>query len=164
MSLSKIPVFIGISDKFEIVRGLTEGSILINASEPVDIQYIKPNPPAGCTGFTNARYTIKKGIYLDADMIVLGDIAELWTHRQEGKFVCMENGSTEVSVIDCNHLCKDKHHEHLLPKICTIPNTWNVEDDVIDGMKLLHFTNLNTQPWFTKHPNPLATAIYEVYK
>jgi len=159
-----IPIFIGISEQLEIARGITEKSILANTNADVDIQYIKPSPPVGCTGFTNARYTVKHGIYLDVDMIVLGDIAKLWEYRKKGRFVCMRDGSTEVSVIDCDHLCKDKYHEHLLPKSCDIPQVWNIEDKVIRGMQLLHFTNLNTQPWFYDHPDSLAVELYEVYK
>ncbi len=164
MSLLPIPIYIGISDKFEIARGLTENSILANTSTAVDIKYIKPDPPMGCTGFTNARYTIKHGIYLDVDMIVLGDIAELWNYKKKGRFVCMVDGSSEVAVIDCDHLCIDKYHEHLLPKSCDIPMIWNIEDKVTIDIKLLHFTKIDTQPWFNQHPDQLAIELYEIYK
>lgn len=159
-----INVFIGISEKFRCIEGMTERSIIRNTDAKVNIIHIYPEVEAGCTGFSNVRYDIRYGIYLDADMIVLGDIAELWSYSEEGKFVCMQDGSTEVAAIDCSHLCRNKHNTHKLPLLPTIPAEWNVEDKVVDGMKLLHFTDLDTQPWFDDHPNKEAVAIYEEYK
>ena len=71
-----IPVFIGISQRFKRIEGLTETSILANTSAQVDIVHLYPAIESGCTGFSDVRYQIKHGIYLDVDMIVLGDIAE----------------------------------------------------------------------------------------
>lgn len=159
-----IPVFIGISQQFKCIEGLTKRSILINTNSPVTIEYIYPETESGCTGFTNVRYQIEYGIYLDCDMIVLGDIAELWSYRQKGKFTTLIDGSSEVAVIDCIHKCTNKYHEHLLPKRQCIPLKWNIEDTRSPGMKLLHFTNLKTQPWFYNHPDKKAVAIYEQYK
>ena len=158
-----IPIFIGISERFKITEGITERSILRNTDSPVDITHLYPKVEAGCTGFTNVRYDISHGIYLDCDMIVLGDIAELWGYYEKGRVACMVDGSSEVSVIGCSHLCRDKHHEHLIPKSKTIPLSWNVKDQVIPGMKLLHFTSLATQPWFYEHPNLEAVEIYKKY-
>ena len=84
-----IPVFIGISERFRVIEGLTERSIRAHTSNPVDIQHVYPAVEEGCTGFSNVRYQIRYGIYLDPDMIVLGDIAELWSYHRPGKFVCM---------------------------------------------------------------------------
>ncbi len=158
-----IPIFIGISERFRITQGLTERSIIQNTNTPTEIKYLYPKIEAGCTGFTNVRYEISHGIYLDCDMIILGDIAELWSYYEKGRFVCMEDGSTEVSVIGTSHLCRDKHSEHLIPKSKTIPLSWNVKDKVIPGMKLLHFTSLATQPWFYEHPDFEAVKIYNSY-
>jgi hypothetical protein len=104
-------------------------------------------------------------------MIVLGDIAELWRYRKPGKFVCMKDGSTEVAVIhNCTHLCRCKNQEGLLPKSYDIPLDWNVEDykffnrNLPNEMRLFHFTSLPHQPWFYKHPNKEAIALYEKYK
>lgn len=159
-----IPVYIGISKKFKVIEGLTKRSIELNTNTPVHIIHVYPIQESGCTGFTNVRYQIRRGIYLDCDMIVLGDIADLWQYRRKQKFVTLTDGSTEVSVIDCNHNCANKHQEYLLPKVKTIPQIWNAEDKRVPGMKLLHFTNLKTQPWFYEHPDKKAVAIYEQYK
>ena len=159
-----IPVFIGISERFREIEGLTERSVLENTNSRVQITHLYPDVESGCTGFSNVRYSIKYGIYLDCDMIVLGDIAELWSYRRKGRFVCMADGSTEVAVIDCDHNCQNKHQQHLLPKSPIIPLDWNVEDEVRPGMKLLHFTGLNTQPWFYEHPSQAAVNVYERYR
>ena len=159
-----IPVYIGISERFRFLEGMTERSILKNTNADVKIVHLYPEVESGCTGFSNVRYTIKKGIYLDVDMIVLGDIAELWAYHRQGKFVCMQDGSTAVSVIDCDHNCTNKTEQHLLPKESIIPREWNMEDKVELGMKLLHFTNMHTQPWFSEHPNKEALKIYDEYK
>lgn len=81
----------------------------------------------------------------------MADIAELWSYRQPGKTVCLEDGSTEVLVIDGRQIVKG------------IPLCWNVEDKVEPGMKLLHFTDLKTQPWFYDHPNSEAVELWKNY-
>ncbi len=142
---------------------MTERSILRNTRSPVDIRHLYPEVEEGCTGFTNVRYTIRRGIYLDCDMIVLADIAELWAYREPGRFVCLADGSSEVAVIDCEHRCRRKREEHLLPKSARIPLEWNSKDELVPGAKLLHFTALDRQPWFHDHPNEAAVAIYRQY-
>lgn len=166
-----IPIYIGISDRFKEIEGLTENSILENTSAEVQITHLYPKHEAGCTGFTNVRYQIEHGIYLDCDMLILGDIAELWEYRQKGKFVCMRDGSSEVAVIDCRHNCKTKQDESLIPKACVIPDEWNVEDykyfpdkPLPEVIKNFHFTSLGTQPWFYDHPHQEAVNLYERYR
>jgi hypothetical protein len=159
-----IPVYIGISTRFNAIAHMTANSIRENTSRPVDIHLLYPDTESGCTGFSDVRYTIRCGIYLDVDMVVLGDIAELWAYRQRGKFVCMHDGSTEVAVIDCVHDCRNKHEQGRLPKACTIPPEWNSEDTIMDGAKLVHYTNLNTQPWtHGPHPDAAADALWRQY-
>lgn len=161
--MEPIPVFVGISRRFDSIRGMTERSILEHTNASVEIRHLYPEVEAGCTGFSNVRYTIRRGIYLDCDMVVLGDISELWGYRAPGRFVCMQDGSTEVAVIDCVHGCSNKWEQHLLPKDCRIPAEWNCEDCVPPGAKLVHFTNLKTQPWFFDHPDPVADALWRQY-
>jgi len=160
-----IPITIGMSDRFRIIEGLTERSILRNTSTPCEISHVATVPEEGCTGFSNVRYRVRDAIYLDPDMIVLGDIAELWELREAGRFVCLRDGTTEVAIITgYEHTCRNKREEHLLAKSCVIPLNWNVEDKVTDGAKLVHFTDLSTQPWFHDHPDPDAVALYEAYR
>jgi len=164
-----IPIYIGIAHRFDVIKSLTWNSIMENSDADVSVSLLYPAIEEGCTGFSNVRYQIEYGIYLDCDMIVLGDVAELWAYRQPGKFVCLEDGSTEVAVIDCRHDCRNKHEQDKLPKACTIPLTWNVEDyrlgqqPIPADTKLFHFTDLKTQPWFYTHPNPHAVRLYQKY-
>lgn len=160
------------SPRFDPVKGMTERSILRNTNSDVHIIHLYPRKEEGCTGFTNVRYTIETGIYLDPDMLVLGDIAELWEYRVNGKYACIEDGSTEVGVIlNCHHKCTKKKEEGKLPKKAIIPKSWNVEDfyyfpdePLPKDMNLFHFTALDQQPWFYDHPNSEAKALYEEYK
>jgi lipopolysaccharide biosynthesis glycosyltransferase len=95
-------------------------------------------------------------IYLDVDMLLVSDIAELWGYRKHGEWRCLQDGSTEVMVIDCAvrngvppigqlmRLKKNQVHPKLNP---AIPLEWNCEDSAPDGAKLIHFTDLKRQPW-----------------
>jgi hypothetical protein len=180
-----IPVFVASSDRFAEVEWLTPFSIRENTTAEVDIYIVRPGEwgmeESGCTGFTNVRWAVAEicrergfeyGIYLDVDMLVLGDVAELWEYRRPGKWVCMEDGSNEVSIIDSSLKYPPKSHIHkrhkgTLPRgdhLPIIPMEWNVEDRVEEGMKLLHFTSLAHQPWFHEHFDQEAVAIYESYR
>ena len=181
-----IRIFIGSADKFACCEPVIERSILANTSEPVEITFMRPEtlgiPPTGCTGFTNLRYAVPElagysgfAIYLDVDMVVLGDIAELYSYQEAGKWVCMGDSSDEVSVISCGthrHMPSlqniHRHHKNHLKTMTrrrpAIPPCWNVEDRVEEGMKLLHFTDLDRQPWFSdNHPCPDAVEIWNAY-
>jgi hypothetical protein len=169
-----IPIYIGISHRFDMVKGMTERSILANTNAEVEITHLYPEKESGCTGFSDVRFQIDYGIYLDSDMIVLGDIAELWSYRKKDKYVCMKDGSTEVAVIDFRRRpsrCRRKSQINALPRSCDIPLEWNVEDynyfpnsPLPDNMKLFHFTSLPHQPWLYKHPNQYALELYEQWK
>jgi hypothetical protein len=136
---------------------------------------------SGCTGFTNVRWAIPEllretghefGIYMDVDMLVTGDIEELFEYRRRGQWVTLQDGSTEVSVICSTLKYPPRESLHLRHKgtlpvgdmLPLIPTVWNCEDQVRPGMKLLHFTDLNTQPWFYDHPDKEAVRLYESYR
>jgi len=50
-----IPVYIGISEKFRCIEGMTKNSILRNTDADVDIVHLYPSKESGCTGFSNVR-------------------------------------------------------------------------------------------------------------
>jgi hypothetical protein len=158
-------IYIGISKRFDCVRGVTERSIREHATGPVDIVHLYPEVETGCTGFSDVRYTIREGIYLDCDMILLAPIQELMAYHVPGKYACMSDGATEVAVIDCpnGHGCRNKRELSALPIAPVIPLEWNSEDRVMPGAKLVHFTALDWQPWFYEHPDPEAVALYRRY-
>lgn len=164
---------------------MTPYSIDRNTSSDVDIHIVRPYrygmQEHGCTGFTNVRFTVPElcrryghefGIYLDVDMLVLGDIADLWTYRQPGKWITLKDGTDEVSVISAQLEFPPAKKVHTFKKwqmnrkdqYPLIPMNWNVEDRVEPGMSLLHFTNMDTQPWFYDHPNQEAVNVYNEYK
>ena len=168
-----IGIFIASSSRFSSVEWMTPYSIQKNSSQDYPIHVIRPESVGmeehGCTGFTNVRYAVPElcreygydfGIYLDVDMLVLGDIVELAGYARRHKWVCLDDGSNEVSVI-CSTLKfprKEKLHTFKkweLPRDFTplIPKEWNVEDEIKPGMKLLHFTAMDHQPWFYEHPD-----------
>lgn len=180
-----IPIFIASSDRFESTEWLTDFSIRENTDAEVMIHIVRPQwwgmQESGCTGFTNVRFAIPQlcrqlgydyGIYLDVDMIVTGDIRDLWSYRKPQKWVCLEDGSNEVSVICSTLQYPDKsilhtRHKGTFWKGCyspDIPLSWNCEDKVTPDMNLLHFTSLDHQPWFYEHFNPEAVAVYEEYR
>lgn len=166
-------VFVGTDGDFhQKAERVIEYSIRANASQPVDVHFIRPGWKSGCTGFTTHRYLVPRlcdftgyAIYLDVDMVVLGDIADLWAYRRPGRWCIPAYSGDEVSVIDCSafkDLPSESALRHPSAKIqcgkiigdrylSLIPLTWNVEDELLPGTDLLHFTNMATQPW---HPTP----------
>lgn len=124
-------------------------------------------------------------IYMDSDMLVLGDVAELLALPSKKPFLCLNSARTDVSVIDASG-CEEMYwpllkemkasgwrmfewvkflHKHDLVDM-TLPPNWNVCDPyrrcadpgVMKGMKLLHFTTVPTQPW-----RPYKTVNYQVH-
>lgn len=179
-----IGIFVATSQRFQSINWLTPFSIQENASQDIPIHVVSPEgvgmEESGCTGFTNMRWAVPElcrergydfGIYLDCDMLVLGDVAELTQYAREGHWVTLEDGSDEVSVICASMRYPPKsvlhmRHKGTLPKgyrLPLIPISWNVEDRAEPGMNLLHFTALDHQPWFREHPNADAVAIYKEY-
>lgn len=176
-----IPVFIASSRRFQEVEWLTANSVIWNTDSLPLVHVVRPEALGmredGCTGFSMLRYRVPQwcrergyeaAIYLDVDMLVLGDVQELWELRDPDKWICLEDGSTEVSVIGANvnvpQVSREQRHTLNIPMDRKIPMAWNCEDHVPDGAKLVHFTNLDTQPWFYDHPNAGAVALYESYR
>lgn len=141
------------------------------------------------TDFSNFRLAIAElagfegvHIYMDADMLVLGDVAELLDLPRRAPWLTLSALRTDVSVIDAAgmrgrlpslaRLKADGIPLHVyrgqLEKSGTfdpsLPVVWNWTDDKgkpIGGAKLLHFTVVPTQPWrpyasVQYQPHPLA--------
>lgn len=164
-----IRVFVATGQPWRDHEPVLEHSIRKNTDAEVEIHFIDPERHGmgrmGCTGFTHVRFAVPElaghegfAIYLDIDMLVVGDIRDLWAWRRIGKWMCLPDGSTEVSVIDCRLKFPPKKELQNYGKIKLlqiasphrrrdIPADWNVEDQVRPGMKLLHFTDLKQQPW-----------------
>lgn len=120
-------------------------------------------------------------IYLDSDMQVFTDIRELWSYDMgdnELLSVASEKEGSRrpqhsVMLLNCNKLkwniadivdsldAGRLTYKRLMYKMeivenqeARIPATWNSLEKYISGKtKLLHYTDMNTQPWvFAKHP------------
>jgi len=119
-----------------------------------------------------------KAIYLDSDMVVLGDIADLWSLPLHGQAAVVNRRKLmDVMLIDCAHkawkeaapIGKVKTAGHALGYwrrrlagsfSATLPDEWDCRDCLPANCKLLHFTAMPTQPWkpwpeamsYRKHP------------
>jgi hypothetical protein len=125
-----------------------------------------------------------KAVYLDADMLVLGDIAELQAWPTPSGYTCCHPARTDTSVIDCSWF-RDKQWwpsiEQMKPSgwrvfeymqllnakggvSTTLSWDWNCcdsSDNRKASTKLLHFTAVPWQPYkpyetvnYQPHPKP----------
>ena len=182
-----INIAIGSHRRFERCEPVITHSIKKHTSQPVNIGTLRPDcfgmPDTGCTGFTNMRWLLPSimeftgfVIYLDVDMLVVYDIAELWDYREAGKFVCLRDGATEVMIMDCSALqirpeVVRTASKTMLDAIAgsvkskRIPHEWNYEDKYSPNAKLIHFTDLKRQPWFYDgHPDKTACQLWFEYE
>lgn len=146
------------------------------------------------TGFSFSRFCIPKlagysgkAIYMDADMLVFGDIRELWNIPFDGakvviqKEVKFEETTTQkigapkkrkkqcaVMLLDCSRLNWDidkivmdmdagkYDYEQLMYDLCIldekevkygVPFEWNSLEHWDSDTRLIHYTDVYTQPW-----------------
>lgn len=193
-----IKVFIGTNSNIhQKAEKVIEYSIRKNTSlDIVYIEFIRPGWKVGPTGFTTHRFLVPEmcnyedyAIYFDVDMLILGDVQELWNYRTPGKWCITRKTKRqirdEVSVIDCsafNDLPKESElrkkkitKTQLRNKVgnryhCNIPNEWNSLSKLDENTKLFHYTNLKRQPWkpsprvkYLPHPNQEATDLFFQY-
>lgn len=150
-----IKVFVGTHPMHEKAEKVVEWSIRKNTSAEVEIIFTRnviswQTPP---TGFSSHRYLIPKlcnfegyAIHLDVDMLVLGDIQDLWNYQTAGKWCVTSTPGKqgvrdEVSVIDCSAF-RDLPDEGVLKTahgkttaknkvgnryLNNIPNSWNAK-------------------------------------
>lgn len=123
-----------------------------------------------------------RAVYMDVDMLVLGDVKELLTMPLSRAWTCCHQAITDVSVIDCGGFAdkfgrgkwptlvglkasrsKAYHHVQHLNQLglvsATLPWDWNCRDSSDqwkDSTKLLHFTAVPWQPW-----HPYQTVRYQ---
>ena len=160
----------------------------------------KPHSGAWATDFTCFRFVVPevagfkgRAIYLDSDIMVLGDIAELWRwDLPRAPWLMVNPQRSDVSVIDCAALEQDwwprvakmktgkynrrGYHEILLKHgmiDASLSGHWNCFDGAgyQDGKtRLVHFTNMMTQPWkpyagwfpyHHKHRNPKMVQLWK---
>lgn len=134
------------------------------------------------TDFSAFRFAIPelmnfqgRAVYMDVDMLVLDDVAELLLVPLKRPWVCCHPAITDVSVIDCSafRALRDRgewmslpnmkksglrvfEHCQMMARLGIVSDSlswdWNCRDsndDWKDSTKLLHYTAVPWQPW---HP------------
>lgn len=198
-----IRIFVGTPANNEDLesQAVLEWSIRKHASEPIELTWMKAsNDPAStwhgwrmqqwATPFSAFRWSIPehcgfqgRAIYLDIDMIVLADIAELWHHPIADNEICIaKNASTFCCTLwDCERA------QRYLPRVKTLKTEFglyarvkrgfpagsvgtfaNGDWNCLDGkgyetvrdprIKILHCTDIPTQPQLRYAVPRLATA------
>lgn len=147
--------------------------------------YAKPAPEPlsiknrSRTGFSFVRFTLPEragfngmGCYLDSDMILRADIAELFALWQAP--VTVTGNLPAVLVVDCkavpwktSEILENLDegvfsYEKLMSLNAfgyvarTIPNCWNSLDACPEGAKILHFTDMGRQCWRVRDHRPVS--------
>ena len=198
MPAGPIKIFIGTEVKTKVPQDVLEYSIKRHTSSEVQIISMIGDGwevPAGLhqgTGFSLRRFMIPHAcsyegyaIYLDADQLVFGDVAELWAFAdklgdksvactyQPDKFSKKPWPQTSVMLIDCaragwnpvelwNTLRRGYNypnfmHLTFMDKLpLQIPTFWNHLNVYEENTtRLLHYTKEPEQPWY-KPDHPLA--------
>lgn len=211
----KLRVFVGSGDASRIERGVLEYSLARRSSHPYELYiYNGTRGEVECGGevvwrrehlapvrghkfateFSLFRYLVPelcgfegRAVYLDSDMIALGDLAELahWPLPDGAWFAAVPEAYPEIGphrwalsvmVMDCSRCRFDlpaivagieqgaysySEFSQMAPRflarhpipIATLARDWNRFDDQDDQTRLIHYTDLDRQPWrFTYHP------------
>lgn len=208
-----IRIFVGTDERQAPAEQALERSIRENTRREVEITWMRSGDPGwgeeGNRGRPLSEYRPKSGhgwgtyfscfrlaipslcdyqgraIYLDSDMIVLGDIAELHGQRLNGKAAVVNHRNImDVMVLDCSHSAwriatpieEVKRSGHALGYwrrrlmkhgafTPTLPPEWDCRDCLPSNCKLLHFTSMPTQPWkpwpeaMQYRPHPCKEAV-----
>jgi hypothetical protein len=194
---SDVRIFVGAHKHEQLALKVLEYSIVRHTDLAVAVRTVDnslapmPADPryAPYTRFSYGRFAIPKlvgyrgrAIYMDSDMLVFRDIAEVWNTPFDGAKVLIEQQtdrsrkrgrSTAFMMMDCAALRWDPEeiiaglgvkydYEQLMsidPLLAAgdlrdgLPLGWNSLDRVNDDTRLLHFTRVRTQPWvYPLHP------------
>jgi hypothetical protein len=201
-SAETMRVFVGSDRTQAFAVRVLEHSIKRHTRDPVevipmvDLPVREPKDPrqGQRTGFSFSRFCIPKlcgyagkAIYMDADMLVFGDLAELWNIPFDGAKVVIQqeikhqDTSTDkvgaptkrqkqcaVMLIDCSRVDWDIDrivdgldeqrytYEELMNDLCIlderdvkygVPFEWNSLEHLDSSTRLIHYTDMYTQPW-----------------
>lgn len=191
-----IRLYVGTDPQQHVAEKALAASVAAHTSGPVEIHWMRQGDPgwdwgglgAGwATPFTFFRWAIPeasghkgRAIYMDVDMLALGDLRELWEWDLKDHFVATTR-RPEVIVWDCEkapplnwqpeHRAPHKLMHKRIAGCPILPDVWDVKDRYREGTKILHYTALRTQPWhpyrgrftYTHHPDPKACAVFWWY-
>ena len=208
-------VYIGSDERMGKAECALECSLRRNSTVGVEVHWMRSGDPgfddwnigrergrpysggAWSTDFSCFRFAVPelagfrgRAIYLDVDMLVLGDLRELWERACSKPWTC-PSGRSEVSIIDCaafrdrgwwprlatmkasgDNLARywDALLEHggVDP---TLPDEWNTLDSWTPETKLIHFSKMQSQPWkpwpevlaYQRHRDPKAERLFWDY-
>ena len=195
--LEPVRIFVGAHETEHLAYRVLEYSIRRHTDLPVEMRTIDnslaPAPKDDrflpYTNFSYGRFAIPReagyqgrAIYMDSDMVVFRDIAEIWEMPFDGAKIMVEKiteqtrGSgrlTAVMVMDCGaldwdvgkimeRLGVDYDYSELISVYPLLkegelqdrlPLGWNSLDELTDETRLLHYTKIKTQPWvYPCHP------------
>jgi hypothetical protein len=186
-----IRIFIGTDETQMLGVKVLQYSIRKHTGVPIefdDMMHVRapmPTDPKNQprTGFSFNRFAIPKlagytgrAVYLDADMLVFHDFAELWNMPFNGASVlhCANANpgrakQFSVLLLDCSRLKWDLaeivhgldrgsyNYDELMKEMCIespesvrdgLPEEWNSLEKIVPGRtRLIHYTDMHTQPW-----------------
>ncbi|MCG6965435.1 MAG: hypothetical protein LJE59_02890 [Chromatiaceae bacterium] len=196
-SAGPVRIFVGAHQTEQLAYRVLEYSIRRHTDLPVEMHTIDNSlapPPKddrflAYTNFSFGRFAIPReagyqgrAIYMDSDMIVFRDIAEIWEMPFDGAKIMVEQITDEtrgagrltaVMVMDCgalhwdvddimDRLGVDYDYDGLISVYPLLqegdlqdrlPIGWNSLDRFTDQTRLLHYTKIKTQPWvYPGHP------------
>jgi hypothetical protein len=214
--IEPVDIFVGTDRSQLLAVAVLEHSIQRHASLPVrvtpliDLDLPEPRDirQASRTNFSFARFAIPelkghagRAIYLDADMLVMRDIAELWNLPFAGATVIIQaeipdalitqakagapakrKKQCSVMLIDCARAHWDVHaivggldgeydYPALMEQLCILPEAevrygvpfvWNSLEHHDSHTRLIHYTDMATQPWVSPHNRNGALWFEEV--
>jgi len=172
--MDSLRIFIGYDPRQPVAYNVLQHSIITRASKVVSIHPLilktLPIERRGLTEFTYSRFLVPwlcgfRGwaLYLDADMLCLGDVAELFAFADPSKAIFVRKSKmrfewSSVMLFNCGHYV----NEHFKPEyvdsescnphsfnwcneelVGELPQEWNqlvLYDEPIDPVELYHFT------------------------
>lgn len=189
MTEDRIKLFVGCAPNGEDAESMMvlEYTARKWSSLPIDITWMKIskdpnsfwsgwNTDFWSTPFSGFRWGIPaacefkgQAIYMDSDMIIMHDLAELWNESFEPGKIVMSKGDwrfcvakwncamTEEILFPINRLrtLPNSHqrtfnmfaqNEHLVQKFDRQWNNFDGENDNLKDIKILHYTDMGTQP------------------
>ncbi len=199
-----IELYVGSDPHQHVAERALEASVRTNTSQPVNITWMRQGDEgwnwggleAGwATPFSMFRWAVPeaagyqgRAIYVDCDMLALGDLTELWEWPiPEGKCgLYAGRMSTKADVIlwQCDRVPKwpredyEGRHSDVRAKGAAVlrgaslPPEWNHLDKLCADTKILHMSKLSWQIWkpykerFTydhEHPDPEACKLFWEY-
>jgi len=203
----KIRVFVGCTESEEIPFQVLKKSIEDRSSQPVEViplyKYTERLPATlrGPIPFSFQRFLIPQicqyrghAIYMDSDMLCLGDINELWQMR--GADICAPGVDQaerlvkfSVMVIDCSRvkwqikqiaenfesnnrgMGPGSYYSELMHKqpwpgqiVCGNAPEWNHLEIYEPETKLIHYTVFTTQPWKIQREDGAADLWYREFR